>query len=59
MARQDEDEPYTQLATRIPKDLHLRLRLHCVQHETSMMDFIVRALQERLARERKRGARGG
>jgi hypothetical protein len=27
------DERWTQLATRIPKDLHRRLRLHCVTHD--------------------------
>ena len=51
------DEGHTQLATRIPKELHLRLRLYCVQHDTSMMAFIVKAIEERLARERKRAAR--
>ena len=58
MATRD-DEPQVQLATRIPKDLHHRLRLHCVETETSQMDFVVRALRERLDRlgTRTRGAR--
>lgn len=46
-----------QLATRIPKDLHRRLKLHCVQVDSSVMDFVVGAIETRLAREsgRKRG----
>ena len=27
------EEPQTQLATRIPKELHRRLRLYCVTHD--------------------------
>ncbi len=51
------DEPWVQLATRIPKDLHRQLKLHCVQTDTSVMDFVVAALRDKLAREagRKRG----
>ncbi|SRR5713101_5593099 len=30
------DEPWTQLATRIPKELHRRLKLHCVTHEIAV-----------------------
>jgi predicted HicB family RNase H-like nuclease len=37
-----------QLSTRIPKDLQHRLKLHCVETETSLMDFVSRALRERL-----------
>ncbi len=36
------------------KDLHHRLRLHCVEKETSLMDFVIRALRERLDRLRTR-----
>jgi predicted HicB family RNase H-like nuclease len=56
------DEPWVQLATRIPKSLHRQLKLHCVQTDTSVMDFVVAALRDKLAREasRRRGsARGG
>jgi hypothetical protein len=45
-----EDEPWTQLATRVPKALHRKLRLHCVITETSVMDFVTMALREKLAR---------
>jgi hypothetical protein len=56
------DEPWVQLATRIPKSLHRQLKLHCVQTDTSVMDFVVTALRDKLTREsgRRRGStRGG
>ena len=34
------EEPWTQLATRIPKELHRELKLHCVHADTSVMDFV-------------------
>ncbi len=51
------EEVCTQLATRIPKDLHRRLKLHCVTHDTSVMEFVVEALKEKLGR--KAGAKKG
>ena len=45
-----EYEAWTQLATRIPKALHRKLRLHCVITQTSVMDFVISALREKLAR---------
>ena len=47
------DEPIAQLATRIPKDLHRRLKLHCVTHDTSVMDFVTQAIEEKLGRKAK------
>ena len=47
MAR-ETTEAVVQLATRIPKELHRRLKLHCVTHEVSVMDFVVRAIEEKL-----------
>ena len=44
------EEPWTQLATRIPKDLHRRLRLYCVTHDIVLMHFVV-------ADGRKRGSK--
>jgi len=53
------DEPWVQLATRIPKSLHRQLKLHCVQTDTSVMDFVVQSLEEKLAKAggRKRAGR--
>ncbi len=47
------EEVWTQLATRIPKELHRRIKLHCVTHDTSVMEFVVEALKEKLGRKVK------
>ena len=47
------DEPVAQLATRIPKELHRRLKLYCVTHEIVLMHFVVEAIEERLGRKAK------
>jgi hypothetical protein len=44
------EEPWTSLSTRIPKDLHRRLRLYCVTHDLVLMHFVVAAIEEKLAR---------
>ena len=56
-----ENEVWVQLATRIPKTLHRELKLYCVKSDVSVMEFVVSALQDKLARdgrsrERKRKA---
>ena len=51
----ERDEPIAQLATRIPKDLHRRLKLHCVTHDASVMEFVVGAIEEKLGRKAERG----
>jgi hypothetical protein len=58
MARGDEIM-WVQLATRIPKALHRKLRLHCVRHETAVMDFVTKAIQEKLATQSRPPARVG
>jgi predicted HicB family RNase H-like nuclease len=45
------EEVLTQLATRIPKDLHRRLKLHCVTHDIALMHFVVEAIEEKLGRK--------
>ena len=45
------EEPWTQLATRIPKELHRRLKLHCVTHEIVLMQFVTEAIEEKLGRK--------
>jgi len=47
----ERDEPVTQLATRIPKDLHRRLKLYCVTHEIVLMHFVAEAIEEKLGRK--------
>ena len=45
------EEVWTQLATRIPKELHRRLKLHCVTHEIAVQDFVTQAIEEKLGRK--------
>jgi predicted HicB family RNase H-like nuclease len=47
----EHDEPIDQLATRIPKELHRRLKLHCVTHEIAVQDFVTQAIEEKLGRK--------
>jgi predicted HicB family RNase H-like nuclease len=46
-----ENEVWVQLATRIPKHLHRELKLHCVKSDVSVMEFVVKALEEKLQRQ--------
>jgi len=52
-----EGDVWVQLATRIPKQLHRELKLHCVKADQSVMEFVVHALEEKLQREAGRGER--
>jgi hypothetical protein len=45
-----EELVWTQLATRIPKTLHRDLKLHCVEADTSVMEFVTKAIEEKLAK---------
>ena len=45
-----EELVWVPLATRIPKALHRKLRLHCADEEIRLMDFVWKALEEKLAR---------
>ena len=36
---------------RILKSLHRQLKLHCVTHDTSVMDFVTEAIEEKLGRK--------
>ena len=47
----ERDEPVAQLATRIPKELHRRLKLHCVTHDIALMHFVVEAIEDKLGRK--------
>ena len=52
-----DDELRVQFSTRVPKTLHRELRLHCIQTEISLMDFVVQALNEKLKRAASRRQR--
>jgi hypothetical protein len=43
-------EPVAQLATRVPASLLKRLRIHCVQHQQTVQEFVREAIIERLRR---------
>ena len=45
------EEPQTQLATRIPKDLHRRLKLYCVTNDIVLMHFVTEAIAKKLGRK--------
>src|SRR5262249_52312747 len=44
-------ERWTQLATRIPKNLHQRLKVYCVTHDVILMNFVTEAIEEKLGRK--------
>jgi predicted HicB family RNase H-like nuclease len=50
----NEDEVLVQLATRVPRDLHREIKLHCVGTGISVMEFVEAALAAALQRGRKR-----
>jgi predicted HicB family RNase H-like nuclease len=52
-----EDDVLVQLATRVPRDLHRAIKLHCVGIGISVMEFVEAALATKLAREQKRSAK--
>jgi predicted HicB family RNase H-like nuclease len=45
------EEAMAQLATRIPKSLHQRLKFHCVERDVALMDFVAAAIREKLHRK--------
>ena len=49
------EEVLTQLATRIPKDLHRRPKLYCVMQDTMLQHFVTEAIAEKLGRKRDIG----
>src|SRR5213080_2867761 len=57
MAKAQAEEAQTQLATRVPKELHRRLRLYCVTHDIVLMHFVTEAIEEKL--KRKTGPKKG
>jgi len=53
----DDTEPWVQLATRIPVSLRRKMKLHCITAETSMVEFVVAAIEEKLGRDVKKRQR--
>jgi hypothetical protein len=48
----EEGLPLIQLATRIPRDLHKVVKVYCVNHDTSVADFVTDALRHELEARR-------
>jgi hypothetical protein len=48
------DEAWTQLATRIPRELHRRLKVHSVTTDVTVMHFVIQAIEEELGRKAKK-----
>ena len=46
-------EPMTALATRVPASLRQRLRLHCLQNGIEIQAFVLAAIREALAADRR------
>lgn len=54
-----DEEALVQLATRIPKELHREIRLHCVKVDVTVMRFVVEAVAEKLKRDTARRRQAG
>lgn len=51
------DQPWVQLATRLPKPLHHAVRLHCVTNDVLLMDFVIDAIEAKLGKSARRAGR--
>jgi predicted HicB family RNase H-like nuclease len=47
-----EGKVLVHLVTRIPEELHRRIKAHCITTGVSLMDFVAEALEERLNRKK-------
>lgn len=58
-AMTNDDTDLVQLVTRVPLGLRRRVKIHCVEEQTTLMTFVIEALRERLeAHERTHRRRG-
>jgi hypothetical protein len=55
----EEGLTLTQLATRIPKELHKTVKVWCVNHDTSVADFTTDALRHELEARRAEDREAG
>jgi len=53
------DGGVVQLATRIPVELHKRVKLHCIEEELMMQSFVEEAIAEYLKAHPAREGRNG
>jgi hypothetical protein len=50
MAVEDKEEVWVHIATWLPASLRRQVGLHCLKSDTTMMEFLVAALREKLAK---------
>ncbi|MBU2516233.1 MAG: hypothetical protein KKB57_01500 [Proteobacteria bacterium] len=43
-----KDEPVSTLGVRIPKSLHKRLKLFCVEYDLEIQKFVAEAIEDKL-----------
>ena len=43
------DSPTRQIHVRLPRELHRRLRIRCAELDVTIQDYVVRALEQKLA----------
>ena len=49
-----KEEPVSTLGVRIPKSLHKRLKLFCVEHDIEIQKFVAEAIEEMLNKSGKK-----
>lgn len=47
------------IVTRISRNLHRQLKLHCLENDMTLTSFVTRALEEHLDASRRKAVRGG
>jgi hypothetical protein len=50
-----QEKPWVGVATRVPRSLHRRMKLHCVERGIPVMEFVRDALEEEMTRRRRGG----
>ena len=50
MTKKDADHAVAQIATRVPMVLLQRVKIHCVEREKTIMEFVADALRQKLRR---------
>jgi hypothetical protein len=54
VAQRGEAFDFVQLSARVPKSLRRAVMFHCMETDVTLLDFVVGALEERLAKVRRR-----
>ena len=49
-----KEEPVSTLGVRIPKSLHKRLKLFCVEHDLEIQKFVAEAIEDKLSEQEQK-----